>query len=202
MDQSFRYLTSEDLSNPHLFIVRFCHLDASIESIRHGILSLIKAASTKGVFEKYGDWQNYFYYQQTIIKLLEIAHVFHTRGEDFSITSEHNLYRPKNEWFGRYIDNHESMQIPSLYFRFLKDTEINNINLFFNDMFSFMDLESWIQKIDMVMAIAYADESFSETYDCGHLIVPILDYMEKLVESIFLIFHIRSIHYLNNQLKL
>lgn len=188
----FRYLKEDEMKNPLCCISKFCTLDIYIEDLRRGVINLIKSAYTNYENKTSRDIQNYMMSQRQIIKLMEVVHTLKYSGEDLKVSKDNPLYRNGSYWFGYHLDNRELISYPAIYFRQLTDNEVNNVTLFFEDLFSFMSLPSWHDTMDNLIFCACSGENYDDTYgDNGCPMIFIMEYLEKLVESIYLINYLR-----------
>ncbi|WP_316753251.1 hypothetical protein [Pedobacter gandavensis] len=190
-NRHFRYLKEDEMNNLFSCIYDLCTLDFCIEDLRLGVITLIKSAYTTS--EKASlDMQSHIINQRQIIKMLEIAYYLKCSGEDLEVSQENPLYRKGSYWFGYHVDNEESIGYPAIYFRQLTDLEINNVRVFFEDLFSFMPLSDWHTMLDNLVLCACSNEDYDDTYgDNGCPMIFVMEYLEKLVEAIYLINFIR-----------
>lgn|GEM_PF-6359844 len=133
------------------------------------------------------------------IKLLEWAHVMYLRKEDLKISEGHPLYRKGNFWFGYHLERQNELPYPAVHFRCLTDLEVNNVNIFFERLFKDLSLAAWLETMDNLLEYAYSSESYVDACDDGHLIILIMENLEKLAESLFLVYHTKSLEYLKVQ---
>lgn len=188
----FRFLKISEQLDPHYLIGTLFLNETSVELLRMDFLSLIKSACTHPETYTFGNPQEYVMHHRRCITLLELAYVLRCGNENFKLTEEHYLYRAGNFWFGWLLEQDSKMEYPTFHFRTLLNREINNIDIFFKDLFQFMELEEWIDTLDNILSCAYSNESYDEITDDGVRIVLILDFIEKLVEAIFLIYCLKS----------
>jgi hypothetical protein len=196
LDTHFRYLKPCEVQDIHYTIGRFCKTESSVELLRVDFLNLISAACTRSGEFAFGNSEEYVLHQRRCVKFIELAFVLKCSSENFQINKQHELFRLGNFCFGLQLEEKRLMGYPALYFRMLSNIEINNIAVFFNNLFTFMGLEEWTETMEYILTCAYSSESYSDITDDGHRIVPILIYIEKLVEAIFLVYHLKSKDYI------
>lgn len=190
---SFRYLRGDQIANPHCELVGFFGCQVDVECFRHDILSLVKSACSKNNF---GNKANYYLSHQQLITLIELAFVINNNTDDFCLNEHHPLYRIHKGPFIWHAENAQASTFPSLNLRGLSGREVNDISIFLDEFFSYMDLEEWVEISDSILLCANKKTTLDKLYHAKtYTVLIIKEYMEKLIEAMFLIFNIKSIPY-------
>lgn len=193
-ETNFRQLTSYEIDYPLYCIGHFWSVEAYIESFRIDIYNWIKTACSLSN-DQFGDPDEFELLHQQCIKLIEIAHVLYTSDQNFSTEKDHLIYRPNNECFGYHLEDQQILTCPSLYFRTLNGAEINDVRVFFEEFFEFKNLNGWHGILDQVLISSREEISLVRNEEIGHTILEINEYLEKLVESIYVIYETRAVSY-------
>lgn len=193
-ETNFRQLTSYEIDYPLYCIGHFWYVEAYIESFRIDIYNWIKTACSLSN-DQFGDPDEFELLHQQSIKLIEIAHVLHTSDQNFSIEKDHPIYRPNNECFGYHLEDQQILTCPGLYFRALNGAEVNDVRLFFEEFFEFKSLNEWYGVLDQIVISSKAEMSLARNEEIGHLILEINEYLEKLIESVYVIYETKAVSY-------
>ncbi|WP_257666240.1 hypothetical protein [Parapedobacter tibetensis] len=172
LDQThFRYLKAEEIENPFIYINEFCEKETEMYYFRRDTLYLIKTAFSYDETFLAGCNSNYAYSQKQLIKVIETMYVLHHADMDL---------KPGN------IRNYENS------YKCLERDERNNLRVFLDDFFGYKDLDGWHELLDDLLIYAYKEggEGF---FDYADKPFKTMDYFEKLVEAIFLIYEIRHL---------
>ena len=190
----FRYLTDEEIKHPDKAISVLFINEIYVENLRYNLLNLIRAAFTRPDMSTttYGNPEEYAFDQRRCFKLLELAFVLKCSDEDYTLTEDNLLYRKGEGWWGWHLDERGELSYPGVSFRTLLDHEVNNVKLFFDELFSFKSFNDWAMILDDLLSSAHSSEGYDEITDQGYLIIPILTYLEKLVEAIYLVYCINE----------
>ncbi|WP_073229085.1 hypothetical protein [Pedobacter caeni] len=186
----YNQLSKQQISNPHLFLESFCRFDTDIESFRIETLHLIRSSCSSN---KYGNPEDYHYHYTCLLKLLEAAHIFYRKGKKFSIASNLTLCTPCTVDLSKYYHN-----LITTHFRNLSHEEIRNTNCFFNDFFSYKTLNDWRRMFSRIVEYAYRTQTIDDVLEDGTEMVIIKEYIEKLIEVIYLIDNTQSVIYIRN----
>ncbi|MDN5287702.1 MAG: hypothetical protein JWR38_3976 [Mucilaginibacter sp.] len=190
----FRYLKEKDVSNPHYQIVCFfCCDENNIESFRFGMVDFIKTACSD---QYYGDKSSYHYNQQQCVKLLELAYVLYNGVEDFKLNPDHSLYRHSEHPFELYNEP-KNKQFPALHFRSLSGTELNNVRVYFEELFNYKTLEAWRGTLDSLLYCTNKEVELDDIYnEKVYETVLIREYLEKMIEAMGLVCETKSLPYI------
>lgn len=182
----FRYLDINYVKNPLAFIKDFCGDNTSLELIRNDLYDLINAAYTVRGTSPDPHFKNpaeYVYTHRELINVLDVLWLIWQNPElCVNISESHYLYQSSN-WKTEGSDVDKRLKGPAKNFRKLEDNEVNTILVFLNDLFSYNALDNWRRDLDELLLYAYADgipSSFEK-------LVPNMNYLEKMLEAIFLI---------------
>ena len=186
----YHQLTKEQISNPHLFLEYFCRCDIDIETFRTEILQLIRSACSS---KKYGNPEDYYYNHRCLLQFLEVAHIFFRRGKKFSIAANLTVCTPCTTDLSKYYHI-----LINSHFRILSHEEIRNTNCFFADFFGYKTLNDWRFMFSRIAEYAYRTQTIDEVLEDGAEMVFIKEYIEKLIEVIYLIDNTQSVIYLQN----
>ena len=164
----FRYLSVNEIEDPFAFVSEFCETEAELHYLKRDTIHLLKTAYSYGEEFYAGTSKQYGYCQITLIKVIEIMYV---------------LYCGKIELKPGNIRSYENK------YEILNNDERNDIRLFLNDFFSYRDLQDWHELMDDLLIYAYKEggEGF---FNCLDEPFRTIDYLEKLTESIFLVYEI------------
>ncbi|MFC6102594.1 hypothetical protein [Olivibacter domesticus] len=186
----FRYLNEEAIQNPLIFIEEFCHNITSIELFRQDLLTLFQAACTRKIDNNgkyYLNPSDYvFDYKQSIHVIEALWAFFHQSPQDLTLSETHPYYQ-KSQWKKDRIDIESRLASPVKHFRKLENAEINNIMFFLQDLFNYRDLSEWREVLDDMLYYAHAEEGLGYGSEICSELIPIMDYLEKIAEAIFLI---------------
>ena len=186
----YNNLTKEQISNPHLFLEYFCRCDIEIEGLRTEFFDMIRSACSS---KKYGNPEDYFHYHRCLLQFLDVAHIFFRRGKKFSIAAELTVCTPCTADLSKYYHS-----LINSHFRNLSKEEIRNTNCFFTDFFGYKSLEDWRWMLSRIVEYAYRTTTIDEVIEDGSEMVLVKEYIEKLIEVIYLIDNIRSVIYLQS----
>jgi hypothetical protein len=186
----FRYLNEEVIQNPLIFIEEFCHNFTSIELFRQDLLELFQAACTRKNDNNgryYSRSSEYVFDHKLCIQLIEALWIFYHQLSEDLILPECHPYHQKSKWKRDLIDIESRLNSPARHFRKLENAEINNIVLFLKDLFNYRDLTEWREVLDDILYYAHAEESLGYGSEMCSELIPIMDYLEKITEAVFLI---------------
>lgn len=190
---SFRYLKEKDITNPHYQIACFFCCDENIETFRFGMIDLIKTACSD---QYYGNKDSYYYNQQQFVKLLELASVLKNSKEDFKLSPDHPLYRLSDDPLELYTES-KKKSFPAFHFRTLCGKEINDVRMFFEELFNFKSLETWRAILDSFLYCADREIELDDIYDTKiYETVLIREYIEKVIEAMGLVCETKSLPYI------
>ena len=186
----YNNLTKEQISNPHLFLEYFCRCDIDIEGLRTEFFHMIRSACTS---KKYGNPEDYFHYHRCLLQFLEVAHIFFRRGKKFSIGADLTACTPCTVDLYKYYQN-----LVNSHFKNLSKEEIRNTHCFFTDFFGYKSLEDWRWMLSRIVEYAYRTTTIDEVMEEGAEMVLVREYIEKLIEMMYLIDNTRSVIYLQS----
>ncbi|WP_316751786.1 hypothetical protein [Pedobacter gandavensis] len=186
----YNQLTDKQILNPHVFISDFCRYEIDIEAFRAEILLLIKSACTN---KQYGKSEEYFYNYRCLLKLLEAGHIFFCRDIKFSLHCDPCTLTPCEIDLNRYYST-----LITTHFKTLSDKEIKNTQCFFKEFFSFMSLNEWRLIFSRIVEYAYRQPTIDEVLEDGSAMVVVKEYIEKLIEVIYLIDSSQTVFCINN----
>lgn len=189
---SFRYLLPDEIANPHYHTVAFYGCDHQVECFRFEVLSLIKTACSKLY---YGEEKKYYSIHHQFIKLMELAFLLKEAANDFVLSEGHPLYRKNSGPFVWHEDNIKDLRGAGINLRVLNGAEVNNIQLFFHDFFSNKSLEEWSIILDDLLHCALKKSTLNKLFNLSYEMLFIKEYMEKMVEAMFLVFNTTSLPY-------
>lgn len=186
----FRYLSEEAIQNPLIFIEELCYTFTSIELFRQDLLELFQAACTRKSENNgkyYRNSSEYVFDQKQCIQVIEALWVFfHQLSEDLILPESHP-YHQKSTWKRDIMDIESRLDSPARHFRKLENIEINNIAIFLKDLFNYRDLSEWREVLDDILYYAHAEESLGYGSEICSELIPLMDYLEKITEAVFLI---------------
>lgn len=186
----YHHLTRKEIAHPIRFIKFFCRSETGLNEFRQEILDMIKSACSP---DKFGDREVYFYNYRCLLKLLDIAHILYKRQQSFSLTgNSFSLTRIHNERFTAYYE-----QLIKTDFRTLSVEERGDVKLFFNSFFSFQTLKEWQMTFSRFVEYAYRRDTIDEVFDEGSIMILLMEYTEKFLEAIYLIYHTQSVTYVD-----
>ena len=133
-ETNFIKLTSYEIDYPLYCIGHFWHIEAYIESFRIDLYNWIKTACSSSN-DQFGDPDDFERLHQQCVKLLEIAHILYNSDENFSVETDHPIHRPNKECFGYHLEDQQILACPDLYFRTLTGDEVNDVKIFFEELF-------------------------------------------------------------------
>lgn len=186
----YHQLTNAQISNPHLFLEYFCRCDIDIETFRIDILNLIRSACSS---KKHGNPEDYHYNYRCLLQFLEVAHIFFRKGKKFSIAANLTLCTPCTIDLSKYYHN-----LINSHFRNLSHEEIRNTNCFFKDFFGYRTLNDWRVMFSRIVEYAHRTQTINEVIEDGAEMVIIKEYIEKLIEVIYLIDNTQSVIYVQS----
>ncbi|NQX38800.1 hypothetical protein SAMN05421820_101835 [Pedobacter steynii] len=194
-ETNFRQLTSYEIDYPLYGIGKFWILDAYIEDFRMEVFNWIKTACSLSN-DQFGDPDEFELLHHQCIKLLEIAHILYTSEENFKIEKDHPVYRNVKACFGYYLENEQILSCPHLYFRKLVGNEVNDVNIFFEEFFDYRSLTEWYDILDQLLISSREESSVVKNEEIGPVILEINEYLEKLMESIGVVFETKALAYI------
>jgi hypothetical protein len=186
----YNHLTKAQISNPHLFLEYFCRCDIDIEALRIEFFHMIRSACSS---RKHGNPEDYFHYHRCLLQFLEVAHIFFRRGKKFSIAADLTVCTPCTLDLSKYYHS-----LINCHFRNLSHEEIRNTNCFFRDFFGYKSLDEWRWMLSRIVEYAYRTQTIDEVMEDGAEMVIIREYIEKLIEVIYLIDNTQSVIYLQS----
>ncbi|SHE66978.1 hypothetical protein [Pedobacter caeni] len=191
----FRQLTSYEIDYPMYAVCHFWSIDAYIEEFRMDVYYWIKTSCSLSD-DQFGDPYYFELIHAQCIKLLEIAHVLFSDYADFKIDKDHPLRRQRFSVFGHYLEDQQVLRCPDLYFRTLDGKEINDVTIFFEDFFEFKSLDEWYLILDQLLINSREETSVVRNAEIGPLILEINEYLEKLMESIYVVYQTQAINFI------
>lgn len=127
---------------------------------------------------------------------MEIACLLQHDDIDLRIDKDHSIYRLNNDCFAWHMENKQTLICPDLYYRTLIGDEINDVKTFFDDLFEFMTLDQWYKILDLLFIHSKQETSFTQQEQYGHMIIEILAYLEKVLESISVVYETKALPYI------
>ncbi len=85
-----------------------------------------------------------------------------------------------------------------MHFKSLSEEEIKNTHSFFKDFFNFMTLNEWRLTFSRIVEYAYRKPTIDEVIEDGSTMVVIKEYIEKLIEVIYLIDSSQTVFCIND----
>lgn len=195
-ETNFRQLTSYEIDFPMYCIGKFWILDAYIEDFRIEVYNWIKTACSLSN-DQFGDPDEFELLHHQCIKLLEIAHILYTSEENLSIETDHPAHRPDKNCFGYHLEDEQVLSCPNLYLRTLVGTEINDVKIFFEELFEYRSLTEWYDILDQLLISSREESSIVKNEEIGPVILEINEYLEKLMESIYVVYETKAMAYIN-----
>lgn len=186
----YNQLTDKQILNPHTFIADFCRYEIDIEAFRTQIHDLIRSACST---IQHGKSEEYFYNYRCLLKLLEAGHIFFCKGTKFSLHCASSNASPCAKDLTRYYN-----VLISTHFKSLSQEEIKNTHCFFKDFFSFLSLNEWRLMLSRIVEYAYRQTTIDEVIEDGSAMVIVKEYLEKLIEVIYLIDITQTVLYVSN----
>ena len=186
----YHHLTKEQISNPLVFVEYFCRCDIDIEGLRIELLDMIRSACSS---KKYGNPENYFHYHRCLLQFLEVGHIFFRRRKQFSIVTNLTACTSCTTDLSK---DHQTLV--NSHFKNLSKEEIRNTSCFFRDFFAYKTLNDWRDIFSRIVEYAYRTTTIDEILEEGAEMVIVKEYIEKLIEVIYLIDNIQSFIYLQN----
>lgn len=171
----------------------FVDNEIDIEAFRTQIHHLIRSACSN---KQHGRNEEYFYNYRCLLKLLEAGHILFCRGTKFSLDCTASNSSPCAKDLRRYYDT-----LIGTHFKSLSDAEIKNTHYFFKDFFSFLSLNEWRLMLSRIVEYAYRQITIDEVIEDGSTMVLIKEYLEKLIEVIYLIDTSQNVRYVGNNLN-
>lgn len=169
----------ELLTDPLGYILDFCEKDCEIEDFRYEVGNMIKSACSH---QKYGDSENYFFNYRCLMQLLESCHSLYNRGLTQKQTT--SCLKVNNSLFSKENDGYFKTN-----YRTLSKKEIQNLNFFFEDFFCFKSFKEWSLTFSQLVEYAYRRHTIDEVLEEGSIAVILSEYIEKLIEAVYLIHH-------------
>lgn len=166
----FRYLKVEQVADPIAYINNFCEQEATLDYFRQGVLDLLKTAYSHSEKFYSGASPSYAYYQQQLIRLIEISYVLTLRGDSFSFAEDTTL---KNDY------------------RCLDPLERRDVSVFLDYFFEYKNLDEWCEYLDDILIHAYK-EGGAGYFDYDERPFKNIEMMEKLAEAVFLIYEVTT----------
>jgi len=188
----FRQLTSNEIDYPLHCIGQFWGIETYIESFRIDVYNWIKTACSLSD-DQFGDPDDFELLHQQCIKLLEIAHLLYTSDESLAVEKDHPIHRPNKECFGYHLEDQQILTCPDLYIRMLRGDEVNDLKIFLEELFEFKSLNEWYGILNQILIHSKEETSFTKQENIGHLIVEIREYLEKLMETIYIVYMTKSL---------
>jgi len=188
-----RYLTPDEINNPHRSLAWFFRTETDIQDFRKEIMAWIEAAFTKSVAPV--STKDFIFNYQLLIKVLELAYVFKIGNEDFTL-DESNEFYVKNDLDLSNLKK-ELPYLPAHELMTLQGKEINNIRLFLDSLFEYKSFNDWLKMLDLMLICSHQDEKVQEVCNSGLEVLPVYFFMEKLIEAMFLINETASIPYIS-----
>lgn len=191
----FSYLSQDEIDNPLHCIGYLYTKQVYIEELRQDVQNWIKTSCSLSD-DQFGNPDEFAVIHQQCTKFIEIAYLLHQSEIDLSIDSSHPLYRLNNDCFAWHMENKQTLTCPELYFRNLTGDEINNVNLFFEDLFEFMSLDQWYKVLYQLFIYSKQENTFTQQEEYGFMILEILAFLEKLLESIAVVYEAKALPYI------
>lgn len=191
----FRQLTSYEIDYPMYSVCHFWSIDAYIEDFRIDVYNWIKTSCSLSD-DQFGDPDHFELIHQQCIKLLEIAHVLVNNYDGFKIDKDHPLHRKRLHFFGHYLEDRQTLSCPDLYFRALDGKEVNDVTIFFEELFEFKSLDEWCIILDQILSCSRDETSVVRNEEIGPLILEINEYLEKLMESIYVVHETQAMDFI------
>ncbi|MBC8984930.1 hypothetical protein H9X96_03985 [Pedobacter sp. N36a] len=94
------------------------------------------------------------------------------------------------------MENKQTLTCPDLYFRSLTGDEINDVKVFFEDLFEFMSLDQWHKILYQLFIYSKQENTFTQQEEYGHMILEIAEFLEKVLESITIVYEAKALPYI------
>lgn len=193
----FSYLNNDEIDNPLHCIGYFFTKQVYIEELRIDIHNWVKTACSLSN-DQFGDPDQFAVIHQHCTKLVEIAYLLNHDDIDLRIHNYDPIYRLHNDCFAWHAENKQTLSCPDLYYRNLVGDEINDVKTFFEDLFEFMTLDQWYKILDLLFIHSKQETSFTQQEQYGHMIIEILSYLEKVLESISVVYETKALPYISS----
>lgn len=191
----FSYLSQDEIDNPLHCIGYLCTKQIYIEELRQDIHNWIKTACSLSN-DQFGNPDEFAVIHQQCTKLVEIAYLLNQAETDLSIASSHPLYRLNNDCFAWHMENKQTLTCPELYFRSLTGDEINDVKVFFEDLFEFMSVDQWYKILYQLFIYSKQENTFTQQEEYGYKILEIAEFLEKVLESIAVVYEAKALPYI------
>ncbi|WP_316820843.1 hypothetical protein [Pedobacter gandavensis] len=192
----FSYLNQDEIDNPLHCIGYFFTKQIYIEVLRKDIQNWIRTACSLSN-DQFGDPDQFAVVHQHCTKLLEIAYLLLHDDTVLRLEKNDPIYRINNERFIWHMENKQTLSCPDLYYRKLVGDDINDVKLYFEDLFEFMSLEQWYKILDQLFIYSKEEASFTKQEQYGFLVLEILEHLEKVLEAISVVYETKALPYIN-----
>ena len=187
----FRYMTAEEFNNPFSYVYQLFRHETDIDYLREDITDLIRSAFSDqdaGILRK-GRFQEYAFTQRRLIKMMETAFRIMQITPEIIFPEDHpwqttlrqpagpdRIRRPRSGYFQQFqILNYEEIIHP-----------VASLTSFF----SYRTLEEWREILDDLLGYAYDESDPIGSREQGHAF-KIMDELERLTETLYVIYEIR-----------
>ncbi|MCD0490201.1 hypothetical protein LPB86_18315 [Pedobacter sp. MC2016-14] len=190
--KTYRYFRPSELRNPHKQLASFFE-EEDVESLKSEINDFFKTACDEAY--EYGNSLRYPATHQNCFKLLELAYTLKNSNENFTLQNDHKLYRSSDAVFTQAFQENIELLFPLVHLRLLSAAEINDITFFLSEFFEYKSLYEWHELLDNLLRCANGDTVLEKIYNRSSHIILVKEYVEKLIEAMYLIYQTKSINY-------
>lgn len=190
--KTYRYFRPSELRIPHEHLASFFE-EEDVESLKSEINDFFKTACDETY--EYGNSFRYPATHQNCYKLLELAYTLKNNKENFTLQNDHKLYRSSDAVFTQAFQENSELLFPLVHLRLLSAAEINDITFFLSDFFEYKSLYEWYELLDNLLRCANGDTVLEKIYNRSSHIILVKEYVEKLIEAMYLIYQTKSINY-------
>lgn len=184
----FRYITKKEFKDPLYAIADFCRSICSLSGYKDDIKKIICTSNAFPHRRKPMEISNLLFSWKQIVKHIELLYVLAHKKVDWTIRSDTAYHKQVINLNARWVHDETLYGGTYLNFEQLKLAEMNNIGVFIKKFFKFKALRDWYGTMDEILETFFEDTSLSDLFDYADDQAKIFNYLEKLPDTIFLIY--------------
>jgi len=184
----FRYLTKKEFKDPLYAIADFCRSTSSLNGYKDDIKEIICTSNAFPQRRKPIKISNLLFSWKEIVKHIELLYILARKKVDWTIRSDTAYHKQIINLNARWVHDETLYGGAYLNFEHLKLAEMNDISVFIKKFFKFKSLRGWHRTMDEILETFFEDYSLSNLVHYAEDQSKIFNYLEKLTETIFLIY--------------
>ncbi|WP_262250140.1 hypothetical protein [Parapedobacter soli] len=188
----FRYLTKKEFKDPLYAIADFCRSICSLSGYKKDIKEIIYTSNASPHKRKPIEISNLLFSWRQLVKHIELLYVLSHRKVDWTVHPDATYHKQTFNLHAHWVHDETLYNGAYLNFERLKLAEMRDIGIFIKKFFNFKSLREWYRTMDEISETFFEEYSLSDLFDYADDQAKIFKYLEKIADTIFLIYATRA----------